>query len=90
MYGPFNEASEEDCERVDSFCSLNAVEPSTYYAPAILSVSLEGSNVWGLDFHLMDPSYTQRHIFQGTIDNQSKLYGTGIKSKRPGNPKITV
>lgn len=82
-YGRFNEASEEDCERANSFCSRHAVEPSRLLPSSDIDrIAGEGTNAWGLEFHITDPSFTQRQTFQGTIHNQSKLAGgTGIVTK---------
>lgn len=82
-YGRFNEASEEDCERANSFCSRHAVEPSRLLPSSDIDrIAGEGTNAWGLEFHITDPSFTQRQTFQGTILNQSKLAGgAGIVTK---------
>jgi hypothetical protein len=82
VYGRFNEASEQDCDRADSFCALNAVERARLLPSSDIDrIAGEGSNAWGLEFHLTDPSFTQRQTFQGTIDNQNKLGGTGIVTR---------
>lgn len=82
-YGRFNEASEQDCARADAFCLRHAVEPSRLLPSSDIDrIASEGSNAWGLEFHLTDPSFSQRHTFHGTIHNQSKLHnGSGIVTK---------
>lgn len=83
VYGRFNEAAEEDCDKADLFCSLNAVEPSRLLPSSDIDrIAGEGSSAWELEFHVTDLSFTQRQTFQGTIHNQSKLSsGAGLVTK---------
>ncbi|KAG9316011.1 hypothetical protein JVU11DRAFT_3672 [Chiua virens] len=83
VYGRFNEASEEDCDRGDAFCAQNAIEHSRLLPSSdIDGITEQGCNAWSLEFHITDPTFRQRRTFDGTIRNQSKTYdGTGIITK---------
>lgn len=82
-YGRFNEALQQDCNKADVFCARNAVEPSRLLPTTDVDrITAEGTNAWGLEFYITDPTFMQRQTFHGSIANQSKLpSGTGVGTK---------
>ncbi|KIJ17574.1 hypothetical protein PAXINDRAFT_9518 [Paxillus involutus ATCC 200175] len=82
VYGRFNEASEEDCDRADAFCSLNGIESARLLPSSdIECITVQRCTAWELEFQQTDLSFRQRQTFDGKIDNLSKNDARGATIK---------